>query len=110
MEDFIVRFGNQINGVWCHWDNGASGVIQALQNAGMSGVFVIGYDGNRTGYAQVRAGTQALSVGQSFTNMAWHSLNNARAMLSGVSVPKINWIPVDMVTRDTIDSFPLPDW
>ena len=110
MEDFIVRFGAQIDGVWCHWDNGASGVIQALQNAGMRNVFVIGYDGNRTGYAQVRAGTQALSVGQSFTNMAWHSLNNARAMLQGVSVPKINWIPVDMVTIDTINSFPEPDW
>jgi len=110
MEDFIVRFGDQIDGVWCHWDNGASGVIQALQNAGMRDVFVIGYDGNRTGYAQVRAGTQALSVGQSFTNMAWHSLNNARAMLQGISVPKINWIPVDMVTIDTIDGFPLPDW
>jgi ribose transport system substrate-binding protein len=110
MEDFIVRFGNQIHGVWCHWDNGASGVIQALQNAGMHDVFVIGVDGNRTGYAQVRAGTQALSVGQSFTNMAWHSLSNARTMLSGISVPHINWIPLDMVTIDTIDSFPLPDW
>ena len=110
MEDFIVRYGNQIDGVWCHWDNGASGVIQALQNAGRTGVFVIGYDGNRTGYAQVRAGTQALSVGQSFTNMAYHSLNNARTMLQGISVPKINWIPVDMVTKDTIDSFPTPDW
>ena len=110
MEDFIVRFGSQIDGVWCHWDNGASGVIEALRNAGRTGVFVIGYDGNRTGYAQVRAGTQALSVGQSFTNMAWHSLNNARAMKQGISVPKINWIPVDMVTKDTINSFPTPDW
>ena len=110
MEDFIVRYGNQINGVWCHWDNGASGVIQALQNAGRTDVFVIGVDGNRTGYAQVRAGTQALSVGQSFTNMAEASLRNARTMLQGGSVEKINWIPLDMVTRDTINNFVEPDW
>ena len=110
MEDFIARFGNQIDGVWCHWDNGATGVIKALQNAGMNNVFVAGYDGNKTGYAQVRAGTEALSVGQSFTNMAARSLANARAMKLGADVPKINWIPVDMVTKELIDSFQQPDW
>jgi ABC-type sugar transport system substrate-binding protein len=96
--------------VFCHWDNGASGVIQALQNANMQNVFVIGVDGNRTGYAQVRAGTQGLSVGQSFTNMAEKSLENARTMLSGGTVPAINFIPLDMVTADTINNFVEPDW
>jgi ABC-type sugar transport system substrate-binding protein len=110
MEDFIVRFGNRINFVFCHWDNGATGVIQALQNANMRDVFVIGVDGNRTGYAQVRAGTQGLSVGQSFTNMAMQSLSNAKNALDGFNVPVINFIPLDMVTRDTIDSFPPPQW
>jgi len=110
MEDFIVRFGDQIDIVWCHWDNGASGVIDALRNAGMTDVFVIGVDGNRTGYAQVRAGVQALSVGQSFTNMAEQSLINARILLEGGSVPADNWIPLDMVTLETIDTFVEPDW
>jgi len=110
MEDFIVRFGDQIDIVWCHWDNGASGVIEALRNAGMDDVFVIGMDGNRAGYAQVRAGTQALSVGKSFTNMVIESLRNARTMLEGGTVPLDNWIPWDMVTIDTIDSFVEPDW
>jgi len=110
MEDFIVRFGDQIEFVWCHWDNGASGVIDALQSAGMEGVFVVGVDGNRTGYAQVRAGTQALSVGQSFTNMASESLRLARIVLEGGTAPVDNYIPLDMVTIDTIDSFVEPDW
>ena len=110
MEDFIVMYGDQIDIVWCHWDNGASGVIEALQNAGMYDVFVIGVDGNRTGYAQVREGTQALSVGQSFTNMAYESLRLARLMLLGETVPVDNWIPLDMVTIETIDDFVEPDW
>ena len=110
MEDFITRFGSQIQGVFCHWDNGATGVIQALQSAGMRNVFVIGVDGNKTGYAQVRAGTQALSVGQSFTNMAKQSLQNARDLKQGKSVSAVNIIPLDMVTKDTINSFPDPEW
>ena len=110
MEDFIVRFGDQIDIVFCHWDNGASGVIEALQNAGMYDVFVIGVDGNRTGYAQVRAGTQALSVGQSFTNMVIQSLENARTILEGGTAPEFNVIPLDMVTIETIDNFVEPEW
>ena len=110
MEDFIVRFGDDIDIVWTHWDNGASGVIEALANAGMTDVFVIGVDGNSTGYAQVREGTQALSVGQSFTNMAMQSLILARTILEGGTVDVDNWIPLDMVTIDTIDDFVEPDW
>jgi len=110
MEGFLVAYDN-IDIVWCHWDNGASGVIEAAQAAGrLDEIFIIGYDGNSTGYQQVQDGVQALSVGQSFTNMALKSLENARIMLDGGTVEKINWIPVDMVTLDTIDSFPWPAW
>jgi ribose transport system substrate-binding protein len=110
MEDFIARHGTEIQGVFCHWDNGASGVIQALHNAGMTDVFVAGVDGNRTGYQQVRDGTQQLCVGQSFTNMARQSLQNAKDILEGKSVMPLHFIPLDIVTADTIDNFPPPEW
>ena len=113
MEDFIVMYGDQIDIVWCHWDHGAGGVIEAVIAAGIdpTDIFIIGYDGNSTGYQQVQDGLQALSVGQSFTNMALESLRMARTMLDGGTVSnKLNWIPVDMVTLDTIDTFPWPAW
>jgi len=110
MEDFLVMY-DKIDIVWCHWDHGAGGVIEAAQAAGrLDEIFIIGYDGNETGYAQVRDGLQALSVGQSFTNMAKKSLENARKMLDGGTVEKLNWIPVDMVTIDTWNTFPWPEW
>ena len=110
MEDFIVKYGDEIDIVWCHWDNGASSVIEALQSANMDGVFVIGVDGNSTGYQQVLDGVQALSVGQSFTNMAAKSLENARIMIEGGNVEKINIIPMDMVTIDNVLTLPWPGW
>jgi len=112
MEDFLVTFGDDIDIVWCHWDHGAGGVIEAVRASGRNpaDIFIIGYDGNSTGYQQVKDGIQALSVGQSFTNMAVKSLENARAMLDGKAVRQINWIPVDMVTPATWDTFPWPDW
>jgi len=110
MEDFLVQFDN-IDIVWCHWDNGASAVIEAAQAAGrLDELFIIGVDGNSTGYQQVVDGTQALSVGQSFTNMARQSLANARTMLDGGTVPAVNIIPMDMVTIENVHDLPWPEW
>jgi len=115
MEDFLVRHGDNIDIVWCHWDNGASSVIEAIEAAGMTanadnGIFVIGVDGNSTGYKQVLDGVQALSVGQSFTKMAEKSLENAKKMLEGATVDRINIIPMDMVTTDNVLKLQWPDW
>jgi len=110
MEDFIVKYGDQIQGVFCHWDNGATGVIEALKNANMTDVYVVAVDGCRAGYDQVKDGTQAVCIGQSFTNMAIKSLECAKAMLEGGSYEAINFIPLDVVTADNIDTFPYPEW
>ncbi|MCL2424974.1 MAG: sugar ABC transporter substrate-binding protein [Oscillospiraceae bacterium] len=113
MEDFLVMYGDEIDIVWTHWDNGASGVIEAVLAAGIdpTDIFIIGYDGNSVGYQQVLDGYQALSVGQSFTNMASESLRMARVMFDGGTITeRLNWVPVDMVTIDSIHDFPWPEW
>ncbi len=110
MEDFIVKYGDQIQGVFCHWDNGATGVIEALKNANMTGVYLVAVDGCRAGYDQVKAGTQAVSIGQSFTNMAIQSLKCAKAKLEGGTFEAVNFIPLDVVTKDNVDILPYPEW
>jgi len=110
MKNLISRFGNRIDVVFCHWDNGASGVIQALHHRGMYDVFVVGIGGNKTGYTQVRERTQALSIGHSFTDMVSQSLRNAKALLEGGSVQPVNHISFDIITVDTIDSLLPPQW
>jgi len=109
-EDFIVKYGDEIEGVFCHWDNGATGVLEALHNAGMTDVYVVGVDGNRVGYKQVREGTQAVSIGQSFTEMAKKSMEYARALLDGEPVERINFIPHDIVTLENVDILTEPEW
>jgi len=113
MEDFLVMYGDDIDIVWCHWDHGAAAVIEAVEASGRnaSDIFIIGVDGNSVGYQAVKDGIQALSVGQSFTNMAAKSLEFARQMLDGGAKPQLmNWVPLDMVTIDTWNNFPWPEW
>lgn len=110
MEDFIVKYGDQIDAVFCHWDNGATGVIKALENANIEGVYVVAVDGCAAGYDQVKAGTQAVCIGQSFNNMVATSLECAQAAVNGEDFEVLNWIPLDTVTAENVDSLPYPEW
>ena len=109
-EDFIVKYGSDIQGIFCHWDNGATGVIEALKAAGMEDVYLVAVDGCRAGFDQVRAGDQAITVMQNFEAQAIKTLELTKTLLEGGTVEKINLVPLDLVSIDNIDTFTAPEW
>jgi len=110
MEDDIVKYGSDIQGVFVHWDNGATGVIQAAKAAGIKGLFIVGVDGNRAGYYQVQSGDQAVSIAQDFVLMTKTDLGLARDVLAGKKVQPINFVPLFVVDKNSIASFDPPEW
>ena len=110
MENDIVKYGKDIQGVFVHWDNGATGVIQAAKAAGLSGLFIVGVDGNRAGYVQVKNGDQAVSIAQDFVLMTKTDLGLARDVLSGKKVQQINWVPLAVIDKDSVNTFEPPEW
>jgi ribose transport system substrate-binding protein len=110
MEDDIVKFGTDIQGVFVHWDNGATGVIQAAKAAGIKGLYIVGVDGNRAGYYQVQSGDQAVSIAQDFVLMTKTDLGLARDVLAGKKVQPINFVPLFAVDKNSIASFDPPEW
>ncbi len=110
MEDDIVKYGNDIQGVFVHWDNGATGVIQAAKAAGITGLYIVGVDGNRAGYYQVQSGDQAVSIAQDFVLMTKTDLGLARDVLAGKKVKQINYVPLFVVDKSSIASFDPPEW
>ena len=111
MEDFISLYSDEIQAVFCHWDTGATGVIQALKNAGIEGVYVIGIDGCSVGYDQVREGTQALCIGQSFSQMTQDAFTCITKLMNGETLESdVVWTEPDIVNAETIDNFPYPEW
>ena len=109
-EDMIVKYGDTIDGVFCHWDNGATGVLEAFKAAGIEGKFIVGVDGNRAGFDQVRSGEQAASIAQNFETHAMKSMELTKALLDGETIEAVNFIPLDIVTLDNIDTFTAPEW
>jgi len=110
MEDDIVKFGEDIKGVFVHWDNGATGVIQAAKAAGINGLFIVGVDGNRAGYYQVQSGDQAVSIAQDFVVMTKKDLELAKAVVAGKKVQPINYVPLTVVDKNSIATFDPPEW
>jgi len=108
MKDYIVEYGNQIDVVFCQWDGGATGAIEALHNAGMFDVRVVGIDGTNAGYQQIKEGNQWLSVGTNYSEIVKQALENTKTLLEGGTVPKTTNFLRDTVTLENIDSFPWP--
>lgn len=112
MEDLITKYGNKIQGVFCHWDNGVTGVSQALKAANMltPDMYIIGVDGNRAGFDQVRTGIQSVTIMQNFEVMAKKSMEMARAVIDGKKIQAVNFVPLSVVDKSNIDSFTAPEW
>ena len=76
----------------------------------MDDVYVIGVDGCSAGYDQVKAGTQAVCIGQSFSNIVIKSFDCIKAAKNGEAYESVNWIPLDVVTMDNVNELPYPEW
>ena len=112
MEDDITKFGNKIQFVFCHWDGGATGVINALEAAKMTNVMIVAVDGNKAAFQNIKTwpGTY-ISIGQSVPKIVQLSLDQANKWLNNdPSATLPNFVPFDVINKDNISTFPVPEW
>jgi len=111
-EDMITKYGDKIQFVFCHWDNGATGVINALKaKGGMENVLIIGVDGNKTGFDQVTSWPNYISIAQNVETIDKKAMEQAMLFLKKDPAAKAeNIIPFDIITKDTIKNFIAPEW
>ena len=110
MENMIVKYGDEIEGVYVHWDNGATTVLQALEAAEMSDIFVVGVDGCRAGFDQVRDGTQAVTIMQNFDKLIPEALKITKNAVTGEAFDAENILDWEIISIDNIDDFNYPQW
>lgn len=53
MQDYVARFGEDIDAVWAPWDEPAQATINVMKGAGLTDVKVIGIDGHPQAVAEV---------------------------------------------------------
>ena len=109
-EDMIVKYGDEIDAIFCHWDNGATGCIEALKAAGMEEVIVIGIDGCQAGYNQVKSGEQYATISIDADKLVRGCMEVARKIIDGEEYSAENLVGFDLINQDNIDEYPVPEW
>ena len=113
-EDMITKYGDQIQFVFCHWDNGATGVINALKAVNepwAEDVLIIGVDGNKVGFQQVESWKNYISIAQNAETITSKVMEQSMLWIKkDPAAVKANIIPFDIINKDTIGNFTAPEW
>jgi ABC-type sugar transport system substrate-binding protein len=113
-QDMITKYGDKIQFIFTHWDNGATGVINALKAVNepwANEVLIIGVDGNKTGFQQVESWPNYISIAQNAETITSTVMEQAMKWLKKDSAAvKANIIPFDIIDKETIKNFTAPEW
>ena len=112
--DMITKYGDKIQFIFCHWDNGATGVINALKAVNQpwaNNVMIIAIDGNKTAFAQVQSWPNYTSIAQNVETITSKVMEQSMLWIKkDPSAVKANIVPFDVINKDTIANFTAPDW
>lgn len=113
-EDMITKYGDKIQFIFVHWDNGATGVINALKATNQdwaNKVMIVAVDGNKTGFQQVESWPNYISIAQNAETITSKVMEESKLWLAkDPAAVKDNIIPFDVITKDTIKNFTAPEW
>jgi ribose transport system substrate-binding protein len=113
-EDMITKYGDKIEFIFTHWDNGATGVINALKAVNQdwaNKVMIIGVDGNKTGFEQVKSWPSYISIAQNAETITSKVMEQSMLWIKkDPAAVKANIIPFDIIDKTTIDNFTAPEW
>ena len=107
MEDMLQKYPNEgdIQAVYCHNDEMAAGVVEAIAAAGRSdeGILVTGMDGNEEAFEYVDSGEMAFTV--IYPTCAPEGMQAAYKILNGEEVDQ-HWIlDTTVVSKDNVKDY-----
>lgn len=109
-EDFITRYGEDIDLVYAMDDNLAIGAVEALRSAGLNGkIPVIGYNGMSAAFDLIKSGEMYSTLIQP---LYWGGETAIQAMydyLKGVAIEPAYYDTMVNVTAETVDELK-PEW
>lgn len=94
-----------INLVLCHNDDSALGALEAIKEAGVEGISVIGFDGNTSALESIAAGELKATIAQQPAEMGYLSVMTAIAALNGEEVEKVVSVPTVVIDAENVGEY-----
>lgn len=115
MENFITKYGNDIDGVYAGDDNMGVGALNAILAAKAAGrldankdIKIIGATNFADGYDAMAKGQYYGSVVQSPVEDAHNAIRTALMVAEGQDVPANNYMETPPITQENMDQFSKP--
>lgn len=106
MENFISRFGDQIDLVYCHDSGMAMGAISAIEDAGLTDkIKVVSINGTQEEYDAIKAGRMYGTILNDVSFIAINEIRIARDILEGRGVFEEYVSPAVKITKRNVDIF-----
>ncbi len=105
MENLLTSLNNDIDIVVCHNDETAAGAARAVQQAGLTDVLIVGFDGIQAGVQNVIDGNFAATVAQSPYNMGYMAVEKAVAVAKGETVEAAIDTGATVVTSENAQAY-----
>lgn len=104
-EDWLNKYGEDLDAILCNNDDMALGAIQALKDAGRDDIFVLGVDATPDGLAALEDGLLSATVFQDAAGQGGGGVEVAYKAAKGESQDQEKWIPFKLVTLDNLSDF-----
>ena len=105
MADAITRFHGNINAVMSYTDEAAIGAANALRQAGIRNVVLVGQQGNQDGINAVKAGTIQGDIDTQPWKQAIYAFDMAKDLVAGKTLPPIVEFPSVFITKANVSSY-----
>lgn len=103
---FITRFGTSLTAIFAEDDTMASGVAQAVSDAGKaSSITVVGLGGSTQGFDGIKDGSIYGTIIQSPKQDAEYAAQAAADLIAGKTLPATNYLKPISVTKDNVSQY-----
>lgn len=105
-ENWIQKYGEELNGIFAQNDEMALGACNAIENQGLTGkILVTGIDLIPDSREYLEDGRLTANVFQNGYGQGQQAVEVAVAILQGQPYEKETWIPFELVTKENMDQY-----
>lgn len=104
-EDWLAKYGDQLNAIICDNDDMSSAVQAAMNAAGRSDIVCIGVDGNVGPLTMIKNGELRATIYQDGASQVVKGIELGVEAAQGKTVDKLVNIPFVLITKDNVDNY-----
>ena len=111
VSDWITRFGAEFKGIVSADDSGAQiGINEAVRTAHREDIVRVSAGNSKVGMDFIQAGTLHAITYQSAESDGAIAMQLAAEWFSGKEIPGVRYLPIRIITKDTVTEYLPPQW